>query len=89
MGICLKFSENYRKLERGNRVILTNRDSGEWIKISKECISIIERGIYNKLNSEELLKCIEDREDRVYIDNLIRILYKMKLLDNNLNIDEK
>ena len=54
MGICLKFSENYRKLERGNRVILTNRDSGEWIKISKECISIIERGIYNKLNSEEL-----------------------------------
>ena len=62
MGICLKFSENYRKLERGNRVILTNRDSGEWIKISKECISIIERGIYNKLNSEELLKCIEDRD---------------------------
>ena len=45
MGVCLKFSENYRKLERGNRVILTNRDSGEWIKISKECISIIERGI--------------------------------------------
>lgn len=73
----------------GERVILANRESGQWIKISKQCFDILELGIKNRLNYSELLSKMSDEEDQVYFSKLIQILEEIELLYENDTLNRK
>ena len=70
----LKRLDTYREIINENRVVIANRDTGEWMKISKECADIINQAIKLELADEELLDKIADDEDRSYIKTLLEKL---------------
>lgn len=67
----LKKLKVYREIINGNKVIIANRDTGLWIKISRQCRDIISKACELELTSKELLEALEDEEDRKYVDELL------------------
>ena len=51
----LAWASNMRKLERNNRVVLTNTDTGNWIKISKESFEIMDEAVSENINIEQII----------------------------------
>ena len=49
----LSWASNMKKLERNNRVVLTNTDTGNWIKISKD--------IFNQVSKKQLNEFSQDK----------------------------
>lgn len=70
-----KFSKYCRKITNGNKVVLANRQTGQWIRISKEVYDILDLGINNNLSIDELELNLYDDEDRRYIRELYKKLY--------------
>ena len=50
MNSFLRFTRNYRNIVNGNKVVIVNRDTGMWMRISKECFDILDEAI-QALNS--------------------------------------
>ncbi|HGS9720152.1 hypothetical protein [Clostridioides difficile] len=63
-----KYSTNIINLDK---VVLANRGSGQWIRISKEVYDILNLGIKNSYSIEQLKLSLYDEDDRKYIDNFI------------------
>lgn len=74
----MKIADSSRTIIYGDRVILMNRNTGSWLKISKECFNILNEAIENKLTRTELLESFQDTEDREYFK---RILVQLDALD--------
>ena len=51
----LAWATNMKKLERNNRVVLTNTDTGNWIKISKESFEMLNEAVINNQNAKQLI----------------------------------
>ena len=45
MNSFLRFTRNYRNIVNGNKVVIVNRDTGMWMRISKECFDTINEQI--------------------------------------------
>lgn len=73
----LRKLSTYREILNGGQAIIANRDTGAWIKISRECRNIICDACGQSLSMDELLNQLADDEDRDYIKTLI---FKMKEL---------
>lgn len=80
MNQVYKFSNDYRILKNGERVILINRNSGEWLKISQQCHSILNIGIENDLTESQLIGILTDEEDKKYFMELFQKLKEMDLI---------
>lgn len=76
-----KFSEYCMNIINKDKVILGNRITGIWFKISKEVYGILNLGIDNNLSIEDLKLKLYDDEDRSYIDNLYNKLSKNGILE--------
>lgn len=76
----------YREILNENQAIIANRDTGAWIKISRECRNIICDACCQSMSRDELLSQLADDEDREYIKTLI---FKMKELEVISEAEEK
>lgn len=79
------FKNACKVLSNENRIILVNRDTGGWLKISKQCYDILKIGIENNFTEEEVLNNLADDEDRHYFTSLFS---KIKELDVIYDINE-
>lgn len=74
----LRWSEDIKKLERNNRVVLANAETGNWLKISKNCIEILDDSVKMGLSGNDIIQSFEDEEDKLYIKTLISKLYELE-----------
>lgn len=72
-----KFIENTVQIVNEDKVLLVNPNNGYFIRISKETFDILNIMIDNKLSLEELLRKLNDDDDRDYINKLFN-----KLINN-------
>jgi radical SAM protein with 4Fe4S-binding SPASM domain len=72
-------------ITHNNRVIITNRNSGHWLKISKQCFDILNLGITHGFSEEQLISKMEDQDDRIYFLNFFKKLKEINVL---VNLDE-
>lgn len=72
-------SSQCRTLEKANRVILYNSQTGESIKISSECWGIINY-INDGFTIEEICAAAENEEDRGYLKKLFKKLLERELI---------
>jgi 2-iminoacetate synthase ThiH len=79
----LEYNLQYESIVNQNMVIVANRDTGKWIKISKQCFDIINLAIENKWNRKELIKNLADDEDRKYIEQLLNKLIELRAITEN------
>ncbi|MBK1809551.1 radical SAM protein [Clostridium sp. YIM B02505] len=80
------FSSFLRVIKNNNRVILANTDNGEWIKISLECYSILEKIINSNMDIKKIENIFWDSEDKIYFENMIEIMRKKAILYDTNNI---
>ena len=75
----VKFSKSTKLLKGENKTLLASMDNGESIFISNECLNIFNEAEKENLSFKKLLDCIEDKESRDYLKNLINKIdsYKM------------
>ena len=71
MNSFLRFTRNYRNIVNGNKVVIVNRDTGMWMRISKECFDLLDEAILKECKKEELLQSFQDTEDREYFEELL------------------
>lgn len=71
MASFLRFTRNYRSIINEEKVVIVNRDTGMWMRISKECFDILEEAILKKCQKCELLEAFQDIEDKVYFGQLL------------------
>lgn len=76
----LSWTNTFGYLLNNEKVIVCSQFNGQWIKIPKESFDIITYGVRHDLSAERLLECIENEDDREYIDNIIKKLFKMGVL---------
>lgn len=74
----LRWSDDIKKLERNNRVVLANAETGNWLKISKNCIEILDDSVKMGLSGNEIIQSFEDEEDKLYIKTLISKLTELE-----------
>ena len=82
--MSFNFSENCSAIINESKVVLGNRETGHWIRISKEVYDILNLGIENKDSIDELKLKLYDEEDRNYVGNLYsKLLYMEVIAQNN------
>lgn len=74
------YSNSLRISNNKNLVILASEKSRKWIKISKECFSILNKFIELDLKHNEMIGMIEDNEDKIYFDKFLKVLYESEIL---------
>lgn len=61
-------------IENQNKIILANRISGEWMRMSREVYEVIQEIIKSGEKIEELENIFEEKEDYVFVKNTIQTL---------------
>lgn len=84
-----RYTDNLRTSYKDNLVILASEESREWIKISNECFSILNKALEMDLNHGEILDCFELDKDKEYFDDLIKKLHQAKILKNKSKINNR
>ena len=83
----LSFCDNLRVSQRNSKVIIGNRDNGEWMKLTEECYLIFKHAIDKSESRQELLGRLYDKEDREYMNDLLNRLVSLNIIiddvDNN------
>lgn len=74
------WNKNTRVLKNGNKIILGNRYNGQWIKISKECYDILDMVIKRKFTDVQMIRSLEDQEDKEYFKKLLNVLYNAEFI---------
>lgn len=77
-----KFSKHSRNIVNLDKVVLGNRETGQWVRISKEVYDILNLGIDNSMSLNELKSILYDDEDRDYIDNLYKKLCYLGIVED-------
>lgn len=80
-----KFSKNSRIIVNKDKVVLANRETGKWTRISKQVYDILNDGIVNKLSINELKDNLYDDEDRNYMDVVFENLFDLGIINYNNN----
>lgn len=83
-----KYSMNCVTSRNGDLVLLFNSLTGKSVKITDECLDIINLGIKEKMTVDELLNAFEDDEDRKYFTDLFGLLFENKILVDNDEIEK-
>lgn len=80
-----KFSNCSKSIHHLNKVVLGNKETAQWIRISKETYDIFKLGIDENLSIEKLQTCMSDEEDKVYIQNVYERLLNIGVLEDEKN----
>ena len=80
-----KFSEHSGRIINQNKVVLGNRQTGQWMRISKEVYDILNLGIDNNLSISELKMSLYDEEDKNYISQIYLKLCNIGIIEDENN----
>lgn len=77
----IKFSRNMRTSKNGNRILLSNVESGTSVLVSEECYDILCQ-LYLAQDKEESLFCeaFEDADDAKYFQDLLQVLKDTRII---------
>lgn len=78
-----QYSNHSRKIFNLDKVVLGNRETGQWVRISKEVYDILNLGIEQSICIDELKLELYDDEDREYIDDLYYKLCNLGILEDD------
>jgi len=67
------------------KVIIANKVTGAWIKLTKECYDLLVKAEKEKKSTEQLVDDLRDEEDRNYIKRLISYMEKYMFIKNSTN----
>ena len=76
----MKKLKPYREIINGDKVIIANRDTGSWIRISRQCREIVCTACEFSLTNSEILESLADDEDRIYINELLKKLKELGVI---------
>lgn len=79
-------------IENQNKIILANRISGEWMRMSREVYEVIQEIIKSGEKIEELENSFEEKEDYIFVKNTIQTLEDCGILcesDEEKRLDNK
>lgn len=76
----MKWNQYTKKLQNKNRVILGNRYTGQWVKLSEECYQILEKAINSDYTDEALLDRFLNDADKDYFRKLLDSLFLAGLI---------
>lgn len=76
----IEFLDTYREIINKDKVIIANRDTGAWMKISKECRDILNDTIHFSMTGEELFSKFEDEGDQNYFKFLLDKLKELEVV---------
>ena len=79
-------------IENQNKIILANRISGEWMRMSREVYEVIQEIIKSGKKIEELENSFEEKEDYIFVKNTIQTLEDCGILcesDEEKRLDNK
>lgn len=82
-----KFSNNSRVLVNNSRVVLGNRGTGDWIKVSKQVYDILNIGVEKKLSIKELNTYLYDEDDCKYINTIYDNLCYLGIIEDENNME--
>ena len=89
----IKFVDSIYKIEKDEKVVLADLDSGRWIRISKVVYEAITYIIKKELYRKEPWNFIVHEEDRMFIKKIITDMMSIELIkekdDFNINTREK
>lgn len=83
------YSKECVRLQRGNRIILANNLNGESLKLSKECVNILDLGIKNELTFSKLISCLEDENDKDYFKRLFKQMEQKGLITDVIKFNDE
>lgn len=75
-----QFTDSTKIIINNNRIILANRNTGAWIKISKNCFDILNELVINNFKVTDFLPFLHDDEDRSYITEILEKLISIQIL---------
>lgn len=76
----IQISTEIHVLKYRNQVLLAKKDTGKWYKLSDEIYSILLYGEKENLTVDELLKRLEDDEDKLLIKNVLNDLSEIGII---------
>lgn len=79
----LVWNSNIQFIENQNKVIITNRKTGTWLKISKECYEIVNKIIKLEIERNNIPSIFKEEDDREYFNELLDKLDGMNAFCNN------
>lgn len=77
-----QYSRHSRKIFNLGKVVLGNRETGQWVRISREVYDILDLGIGQGISIDELKLKLYDDEDRDFIDNIYYKLCNLGVLED-------
>ena len=83
--MSFNFSKNCSEIINETKVVLGNRQTGQWVRISKEVYDILKLGIENNFCLSKLMSSLYDDNDRDYIQNLYSRLCSIGIIEDNDN----
>ena len=82
----MKFNNEINKMRNNNIIILNNNNTGEWIKLSRECYELLERIISERIEEDKVYSLFVNEEDKNYFKLLIKRLKEMNIILSTDNI---
>ena len=82
----MKFNNEINKMRNNNIIILYNNNTGEWIKLSRECYELLERIISEIIEEYKFYSLFVNEEDKNYFKLLIKRLKEMNIILSTDNI---
>lgn len=82
-NLAFDFEEHMGILRHATRVILGNTNTGEWMKISKECFDIFQKAIIGRYTVREFIDAFQDGNDKQYMGELLDKLQQLNLISQN------
>ncbi|MCI9058225.1 MAG: radical SAM protein [Lachnospiraceae bacterium] len=79
----MKLDRNIEIIEYKNKVILANKLTGVWLRLSKEVYKYIEEAIKNNYTKERFIYSFSRKEDQKYIDALLERMDELGILGNS------
>lgn len=83
--MSFNFSKNCSEIINETKVVLGNRQTGQWVRISKGVYDILKLGIENNFCLSKLMSSLYDDNDRDYIQNLYSRLCSIGIIEDNDN----
>lgn len=76
----MRFSKHTIILRKENRVVLVNKCTRNWYRLSEELFSVIKFAVDKNLADDELLQNLYDEEDRKIVKDIINHLKRLKII---------
>ncbi|HBF2787048.1 TPA: radical SAM protein [Clostridioides difficile] len=76
------FKESTKIMRYKHKVVLGNLYTGQWIRIPESVYKIFQMAIDNNLNLSSLKEFLYDDEDKKYIDEVYKYLFKIDVIHN-------